>query len=183
MTRGRAALVSVLAAYQTDISVSITQLVVQKLAYLLHVRGELPTLRFVKGAYGPYAENVNHALQAMDGHFLHGYGDRTTIANIEVDRNAAAEAAEFLAGEPEAEARVRAVEALIEGFESPFALELLATVHWAVHAGGAPNAAEAAKYIASWSERKSRLFRRWHVDVAWERLSALQWLDMAPARA
>ena len=27
--------------------------------------------------YGPYAENLNHVLQQLEGHYLRGYGDRS----------------------------------------------------------------------------------------------------------
>jgi O-acetyl-ADP-ribose deacetylase (regulator of RNase III) len=177
MTRGRAALIAALAAYQTDASVRITQLVAQKLAYLLQASGEPLRLRFVKGQYGPYAETINRVLQRMDGHFLHGYGDRTEVANIQVERDAIDDAASFLVHEPEAETHIIAVRTLVEGFESPFGLELLTTVHWAAHDGGARNATEAAAYVASWSKRKRHRFPSQHIDAAWEQLRTLGWLD------
>lgn len=177
MTRGRAALVATLAAYQTDPTVRITQLVVQKLAYLLQASGEPLRLRFAKGQYGPYAEVINHVVQRMDGHFLHGYGDRTGVANIQVVREAIDEANTFLSREPEAPDHVIDVRTLIEGFESPFGLELLTTVHWAAHEGGVNDAAEAAAYVASWSHRKGQVFASQHVEAAWQQLHSLGWLD------
>jgi len=32
----------------------------------------------VKARYGPYADNLNHVLQALESHYLRGYGDRTS---------------------------------------------------------------------------------------------------------
>jgi len=177
MTPGRAALVATLAAYQSDPSVEITQLVAQKLAYLLQAGGEPMRLAFAKGPFGPYAEAFNDVLQKLDGHFVHGCGDRTTVASIHVDRDALDKAASLLEDEPETRERVGDVRALIEGFESPFGLELLTTVHWAAHHGGARDAAEAATYVASWNERKSRVFPSHHVEAAWDRLGAFGWLQ------
>lgn len=182
MTRGRAAFVVVLSAYQTDPAVPITQLVAQKLAYLLQASGEPLKLRFVKAAYGPYAEKLNHAMQRIDGHFIEGYGDRSGMANIRVQPGAVDEAETFLGGEPEAPAHVTGVQKLIEGFESPVGLELLTTVHWAAHEGGVRNVDDAAKYVVSWNDRKSRVFPRRHVEAAWKRLQAQGWLPVADRR-
>lgn len=178
MTRGRAALLAALAAYQTDPAANITQLVVQKLAYLLQVRGEPLRLRFEKGPYGPYAEQLNHVLQRMDGHFIHGYGDRTTVASIQVERDAVDDAAAFLDHEPGAVQRLVAVQELIAGFESPHGLELLTTVHWAAREGRARSAAEAGAYVASWSQRKRHAFPSHHIELAWRRLRSFGWLDV-----
>jgi O-acetyl-ADP-ribose deacetylase (regulator of RNase III) len=179
MTRGRAALVTALAAYQTDPTVRVTQLVAQKLAYLLQASGEPLRLRFVKAAYGPYAETLNHVMQRIDGHFIEGYGDRTEVADIRVRPDAVDEAATFLSREFEAPAHVIDVQTLIEGFESPVGLELLTTVHWAAHEGGVRSVGDAAAYVSSWNDRKSRVFPRQHVEAAWDRLRAHGWLPSA----
>jgi hypothetical protein len=178
MTRGRAAMVATLAAYQTDASVQITQLVAQKLAYLLQASGEPLRLAFAKGRYGPYAEAFNRVLQRMDGHFVHGCGDRTTVASMQVDPDALDRAASLLEQEPDTCERVASVRALIEGFESPFGLELLTTVHWAAREGHAKNAVEAADFVASWNDRKRDVFASHHVEAAWDRLGAFGWLEV-----
>jgi hypothetical protein len=53
----------------------LTLLEVQKLAYFTQEAGEPLRLRFVAGFYGPYADNLNKVLQALQGHFTRGYGD------------------------------------------------------------------------------------------------------------
>jgi O-acetyl-ADP-ribose deacetylase (regulator of RNase III) len=177
MTRGRASLLALLEGYQqTDPAVTITQLVVQKLTYLLQASGEPLELKFVKAQYGPYSEKVNHVLQRMEGHFLTGYGDRTTVADIKVERDAAEAAAMFLSEDEAAMARLTAVGELIQGFESPFGLELLTTVHWAAHEGGAEDVDTAAGFVATWNDRKGRVFPQHHVAAAWERLGERGWL-------
>jgi O-acetyl-ADP-ribose deacetylase (regulator of RNase III) len=176
MTRGRAALVAVLDAYRTDPASRITLLVAQKLAYLLQVRGEPLRLTFTKGHYGPYSEAINHVLQRMEGHFISGYGDRTAEADIRVDADAAGAAAKYLEGVPETRACIIAIESLIEGFESPWGLELLTTVHWAAHHGEATDSKQAAAFVADWNPRKKRVFDERHVVAAWDRLSDHAWL-------
>lgn len=105
MTAGRAVLLAALDAYRTDPTVTITMLVVQKLAYLLQVSGQPLRLRFVKGPYGPYSDAVNHVMQAMDGHFIRGVGDRSGPADLELDDAAVNEAWEFLAGDSQTSKR------------------------------------------------------------------------------
>lgn len=176
MTSSRAVFIAVFDAYRTDPAARITHLVAQKLAYLLQAKGEPLQLKFVKGRYGPYAEAINHVLQRMDGHFLHGYGDRTSEADIRVDPDAATAAAKFLEDAPETRARLADVQALLDGFESPWGLELLTTVHWATHYGGATTAEDAARFVANWNPRKKRVFNTRHVEAAWHQLAIYGWL-------
>jgi hypothetical protein len=45
--------------------------------YFLQEAGQPLHLSYGKARYGPYAENLNHVLQALEGHYLRVYGDRT----------------------------------------------------------------------------------------------------------
>jgi O-acetyl-ADP-ribose deacetylase (regulator of RNase III) len=181
MTRGRAVLISAFAAYRTDPTSALTSLVAQKLAYLLQTAGEPLKLEFVKANFGPYAEVLNHALQSMEGHFVSGYGDRTTGSDLHLLDGAVAGAHEFLAGDSEAGGRLERLGRVIEGFESPFGLELLTTVHWAATADGARTADEALAIIADWTPRKREVFQERDVAIAWERLHQQGWLASEPA--
>ena len=72
---------------------------------------------------------------------------------------------------------------LIDGFESPYGLELLATVHWvATHEDRAARTDVdlAVRLVQSWSRRKERLFTERHIKIAWERLNEARWLDPEP---
>ncbi len=176
MTDGRAALLTALAAYKSDPTSRITQLVAQKLAYFLQVAGQPLKLDFEKGRYGPYAEALNHVLHRMDGHFITGCGDRSTLADIELIPAATEEAGNFTVSDQALRDRIRRVQQLIEGFESPFGLELLSTVHWVNHNDEASTASAAADAVASWNTRKQHAFPLHHVEVAWERLERDGWL-------
>lgn len=48
---------------------------VQKLLYFMQAAGQPLRLNFVKGRYGPYADNLRHVLATVEGHYLIGYGD------------------------------------------------------------------------------------------------------------
>src|ERR1700677_1149664 len=69
MTPGRAALVGLIRSYLTGMmDTSISLLEIHKLMYFLQVAGEPLKLQYVKAPYGPYAENLRHVLQAVNGH-------------------------------------------------------------------------------------------------------------------
>ena len=84
----------------------------------------------------------------------------------------------FLSGyEPEHQ-RLARVNHLIEGFETPYGMELLASVHWlAVHETPAARTQEdAVAGVQAWNERKRQMFRPDHIHVAWDRLTAGGWI-------
>ena len=138
MTPARAMFIKLMDAYAA-LDYSRTLLEVQKLAYFLQEAGEPLRLKYEAGHYGPFAPNLNKVLEVMEGHFIRGYGDRQKPdAEIELLPGAIEEASSFLADKPESLRRLDRVGRLIEGFETPYGMELLATVHWLAHRGG-PN--------------------------------------------
>jgi O-acetyl-ADP-ribose deacetylase (regulator of RNase III) len=183
MTRGRAALLTVLEIYRTDPGANLTRLVAQKMAYFLQVAGEPLSLSFKKGPYGPYAEAINHVLQRMEGHFMTGYGDRTSPSDLNLDRAAVERAHSYLAKDRAAQQHIERVSRLIEGFESPLGLELLATVHWVAQHGESRTPEEALQAVSEWTPRKQEVFRPRHVTAAWERLEGEGWISMPPSSA
>jgi len=132
MTPGRAALFGLLERYAMP-GYRLTLLEIQKLAYFLQAAGEPLRLNFVRGKYGPYAETLHHVLQRVEGHFIRGYGDRSRNASIRLLPGATDEANAFLEDHNDTLQRLDRVGRLIEGFESPYGMELLATVHWLAH--------------------------------------------------
>jgi hypothetical protein len=68
------------------------------------------------------------------------------------------------------------VACLIEGFETPYGMELLATVHWAVTQKGATTFEDALRIVREWTQRKGDLFTEQHVYTAWERLEEEGWI-------
>ena len=176
LTRVRAALLSLLRLYQVE-GYHHSLLELQKLAYFLQLAGESMRLRFVKDKYGPYSETLNHVIQNLEGHYLRGYGDRSQAAEIKLLPGASQEAESFLAGTPALE-NVKRVAELIEGFESPHGLELLATVHWVMH--DMPMAAViedvAVSGVHAWNARKKKLFSDRHVKLARTRLLEHDWI-------
>ena len=188
LTIQRAALVVTIDRYlgrarAQEVREGISELEVQKLAYLLQTLGAPLKLDFVRGRYGPYAPALSHVLDKLEGHYLIGFGDRsipvTEFAPINPTPDGAAAARELISQHPSDAARINALMELVDGFETPYSLELLATVHFA--AAQEPvtaDAAELARRVVAWSLRKARMFTARHVEIAVERLAARQMLSM-----
>jgi O-acetyl-ADP-ribose deacetylase (regulator of RNase III) len=183
MTPARALFVKLMDAYAA-LEYSRTLLEVQKLAYFLQEAGEPLRLKYEAGHYGPYAANLNKVLEVMEGHFIRGYGDsQKPDAEIELLPGSVAEATSFLAGKSESLTRLERVAALIEGFETPYGMELLATTHWVAHRGGpasacvpAADAGEAVQQIDAWNPRKQQVFKPEHIHTAWNQLAEQGWM-------
>lgn len=177
LTPARAAIIRLFEDYAVP-GYRLTLLEIQKLAYFLQVAGEPLRLRFVKAAYGPYAETLHHVLQRLEGHAIRGYGDRSRGASIRVLPGVGAEAAQVLESEPDTRTRLGRVSRLIQGLETPYGLELLSTVHWVAQedqgVGKDPAAAVAA--VHAWSHHKRAIFHAEHVIVAWKRLREQEWI-------
>lgn len=159
MTPGRAALIGLMRRYLAAMmDTSITLLEVHKLMYFLQVTGEPLKLKYVKGHYGPYATNLRHVLQAINGHLIEGYsaeGD-TPSEELRLLPGAFESADDFLADVPDTRTRFDEVSRLVEGYETPFGLELLATAHWVVHKEGAQTDQDVIAAFSSWEPSKKQ---------------------------
>ncbi len=178
MTAGRAAILKAIDTYR-DLNYGLSKIEVQKLGYFLQASGQDLKLRFEKHTYGPYSEELRHALNRMEGHFIVGLGDGVVDSEIEPTADALAEADAFIAsaGEVALNTRLARLQTLIDGFQSPYGMELLATVHWVAHHEADANSPEGAlAAIRSWNSRKKKLMQPSHVNAAWQRLATEGWL-------
>lgn len=177
MTRARALLVALIRNYGA-VGYRLTRLEIQKLLYFLQEAGEPLGLKFVKHRYGPYAEAVNHMMVRIDGHFIRGYGDRTGDAGIYPLPQAVQQAIAHIADDLDAARNLVRVSRLIAGFETPYGMELLASVHWVCseNPDAARDADLAIQKVHVWSQRKRLRFRDDHIRKAWQRLRAEGWI-------
>jgi hypothetical protein len=81
----------------------------------------------------------------------------------------------FLEGHSDTKYRLDRVAALVDGFETPFGLELLATVHWLVAHESIAGADEIAKATYAWNERKKQFTDR-QIRLAVHRLLQNRWI-------
>jgi hypothetical protein len=176
MTRARALLIKLLALYR-QLGYRHSLLEVQKLAYFLQEAGEPLRLAYEKKHYGPYAENLHFVLQRLEGHYIRGYGDRNVEAEITLQDGAVEAADQLIVEDPEALDRLDRVRKLIEGFETPYGMELLSTVHWVVvHDRAAESPDQAVDAVRRWSGRKATIFQAPHIGKAWSRLRSAGWI-------
>ena len=177
MTPALAVILELLSRYALP-GYRLTLLEIQKLAYFLQEAGQPLKLNFQKQRYGPYAENLHFLLQRMEGHFVRGYGDRSRDVSLHLFPDAIHEAEQFLKNDPATLERLTHVSKLIEGYETPYGLELLSTVHWiAVHelAGAKNNLEEAIAGVLAWNEHKRKTFTPERITAAWDRLRDEEW--------
>ena len=162
---------------------------IQKLAWFLeraierYNPGDNPlNLQFAPHKYGPYANRLDHLLNNLDGSYLHSekrISDADPLDVIWFDDERKAFVQTYL--KSEAKAYTQALEstaALIDGFESPFGMELLATVDWLLaREGVAPNVPALREGLRHWrggpdaAARKDRLFDDRALGIALERLT------------
>jgi O-acetyl-ADP-ribose deacetylase (regulator of RNase III) len=185
MTPGRAAVLALMGHYvETGYDYRLSLIEVQKLAYFLQEAGEPLRLEYRPYYYGPYADNLRKALRNMEGHYTRGLGDgrNSPETPLELLPDAVASAREFLATRPETRARLERVARLIDGFETPFGMELLGTVHWVMrHQAAADDVDDVIARVHGWSSRKRSHMKDGHIRAAWARLYEQGWARASSA--
>jgi hypothetical protein len=139
-------------------------------------------LHFQADKYGPYAPRLTHLLDGLDGSYLHcgkRIGDAGPFDVIWFEDSKRDKVAAYL-GSGEAKAFLPALEEtakLIDGFESPLGMELLATIDWLIQDSVAADRDSIKAGLKTWTggeksaARKQKLFDDRLVDLALERLS------------
>jgi O-acetyl-ADP-ribose deacetylase (regulator of RNase III) len=180
MTMGQAALIALMDRYLKGLlDPFVSLLEIHKLLYFLQASGQPLRLKYEAQAYGPYATNLRQVLIRMEKHYTQGYGDGkdTPTKPIELLPGAVEEADAFLKTDYETQQRMNCVDALIEGYEDAYGLELLSSVHWVMtHDPAARTDSDVAvKAVQSWNNRKSRTLKAEHLTKAWQRLTEFGW--------
>jgi O-acetyl-ADP-ribose deacetylase (regulator of RNase III) len=164
---------------------------IQKLAWFLERSierlnlGNSPlNLKFEANKFGPYAPDLNHLLNSLDGSYLRSekrIADSTPLDVVWFNDGHKDLVQGYLRSE--AKAYVEALEqttALIDGFESPFGMELLSTVDWLLSRESVAPTVEGVRVgLSSWrheggAARKSNLFDERAIRIALDRLSSFQ---------
>lgn len=170
LTPARAMLLTSLNHYQV-LGYAINLLVIQKIAYFLQRFGEPLNLHYEKGHYGPYAHRLQHLAKYLNGYFLHFEHeaikpstpvDLTNLDQVDLYNQ------EHLTAEQNN--RLRDVQDLMEGFESPYGLELLATVDFIYQKEKIEDTDKMMEEIGHWTKRKKKLMKPFHIKVAHQRL-------------
>ena len=162
---------------------------VQKLAWFversllcLGLRNDL-RLNFTAHRYGPFASNLNHLLDSLDGSYLHSdkrIADASPLDVIGFDDGRKDLVQAYLKSEAKDVApALELASEVIDGFESPFGMELLSSVDWLLSREDvAPEASSVLYGLAHWpadaaagaGKRKQDLFDERSVRIALQRL-------------
>jgi O-acetyl-ADP-ribose deacetylase (regulator of RNase III) len=178
MTPGRAALIGLMHRYLAGLmDPFVTLLEVHKLMYFMQEAGQPLKLRYVAAPYGPYAENLRHVLQAIEGYLISGYADGGDVPDkqLQLVPGAMSDAQSFLDDHPEVRTRLNRVADLVEGFETPFGLELLSTVHWVASREPVNTPNDVIDRTYAWGIRK-RQFSERQLYLALDRLIKQTWI-------
>jgi len=170
---------SLAAGHAIDGEFSIVE--AQKVAYFLQLAGWPSAFDFVPSHYGPYAQTVNQWLSAVEGHFISGYGDGTSgsKAVLRIEDDALGEARRLMNSDLAFAEILERFEELVHGFEFPYGVELLSTVHYIIASGhpGSVTLDSVVGVLGAWSQRKARLFQPQQAKVAMDHLVSLSALD------
>jgi len=187
-------LISELVRRYSILGMDCSLLEIQKLAWFLErslARMQISSplkLKFRAHFYGPYAEDLPYLLNALDGSYLHcekRIADADPLETLWFDDSKEPLVTAFL--QSEAKDYLPALEettALIDGFQSPFGMELLATCDWLISQQKVEPTVDALrKGLHAWpskpwaSERKAKIFSDKVLEVALERLQKAQWIS------
>lgn len=186
------ALVAELVRRYWVLGIECSLLEIQKLAWFLErniekLSSDNPLdLRFKANKYGPYANRLDHLLNALDGSYLHcdkRIADAGPADIIWFDDSKKDYVGTYL-NSAEAKKYHEALEStadLIDGFESPLGMELLATVDWLLYQEKCEPTVEGVNQgLKHWpgganaAKRKMKLFDDRLIELALQRLSPEQ---------
>lgn len=189
LTPARAMIAEIVRQYWV-LGIECTLLEVQKLAWFLDssakkLAEENPlNLHFSANRYGPYADDLRHLLNSLDGSYLSCDKRINDAGPFDVIRFNDTKRDKLRAYFTTEEAKpykssVEETARLIDGFESPLGMELLATVDWLVSVEGVRPSLEAVKKgIQAWpggadaARRKTAIFEDRLIHLALDRLIA-----------
>jgi O-acetyl-ADP-ribose deacetylase (regulator of RNase III) len=189
LTPARALIAEIIRRYEV-LGMECTLLEVQKLAWFLEralerFSSDNPLdLRFKAHHYGPYADRLRHLLEGLDGSYLHcdkRLSDADPLDMIRFDDSRKDYLAAYLKSSefsPYRAALDLAIQ-IIDGFESPYGMELLSSVDWLLQREGCEaTVVSIQEGLRRWpasessaAERKSRLFDERNIGIALDRLT------------
>lgn len=189
LTPARALIAELVRRYSV-LGMECSLLEIQKLAWFLErsIEALAPSnplkLEFVAHKFGPYANRLDHLLNNLDGSYLHcdkRISDASAFDVIWFDDTRKTFLQTYLKS-GEAKPYTEALEHtanLIDGFESPFGMELLSTIDWLLKKEQiAPNVEHVKEGLRNWpggqaaAQRKMDLFDDDVIAIALTRLTS-----------
>jgi O-acetyl-ADP-ribose deacetylase (regulator of RNase III) len=152
--------------------------VANKLAYFLQRLGEPLRLNFQKHFYGPYTPQIKNVLYYLNGAYLSGLEQQNAkpfeALRLNYDRFQEVEQYLHQKLNPEQRTHLDNLLLLISGFESTYALEILATVDYIMQQTPNLSKEEIVQQAQEWSSRKKKLLKPAFVEIALKQLQTYQ---------
>lgn len=169
MTFERAVLLKSLGDLERYFDGSFDRISLQKIVYFLQAFGVNFNLRFSRDFHGPYSESLKKAFVALEYHkMIAGFQTGDRQAHVTPSGYAAAD--EYLNSSDAADRIIDRLGKLVQGYESPYGLELLSSVHWLAHHENCYPLEMVIKEMNSWNENKRNIFSDETIRVAYSRL-------------
>ena len=150
--------------------------VANKLSYFYQFLGEneFEKMSFIPHFYGPYCVNVGHMLNAINGKYIHGLEqmDRKPFEPLILDYARKEEVGTYVRTNLSKNQinNIRKLLSIIDGYESAYSLELLASVAYVRRQDPNLDFDSCLQRVQSWSNRKKNMFRRDHIAEAYKHL-------------
>ena len=193
LTPARALVLELIRRYLV-IGMDCSPLEVQKLVYMLNrniISKGLKDpfdLTFEVNKYGPYADDLRHLLNSLDGYYLNSdkriADSKAFDSTIRFNYGYKKELQSYLENQgSEYLSVLNKVSQLIDGFESPYGMELLATVDWLVYKEGISPTLNGIKQGLKnwfsesnsnrWAQRKLKVFDDKSLTMAIEHMAEI----------
>lgn len=163
--------------YYDSLGENCSLFVANKLAYFLQRQGarSYAKLKFKAHHYGPYSPQVAHIVYDLNGSYIKGFEQMTAAAfeplTMRYDRISEISSYVRTLDASEQQSLKQTIH-LISGFESPLALEILASVDFIRRENPGISLADTILAIHNWSERKNRLFKDEYIKIAYDHLDS-----------
>jgi O-acetyl-ADP-ribose deacetylase (regulator of RNase III) len=178
LTPARAMLLYLLYHYR-QLGEFASEFAAEKLMYFLQRTGEKQLkLDFQKHFYGPYSGKVRHVLYALNGRYINGVSHKSNrpFDPIALVPERKEEITDYLSREigKTEQARLNTLINLIDGFQSPAGLELLASLDYLIQEEKTFDFDVLRNGLQKWSSRKKKMFSDYQIEIALKRLLAYQ---------
>lgn len=167
----RAVLVKALGDLTDYFGGGLTRIVMQKIVYFLQAMGVDYRMAFSRNEFGPYSTELKAVFLAMEKkNAIAGFSSDTRETTVTSEAYRLAD--DFLVGEERdrAQAYIKRASLLFEGYESPYGMELLSSVHFLADHEKVADIAGIENALSSWNSQKGEKFGPELVSIAYGRL-------------
>ena len=172
MTYPRAMLLKTLSELELFFDGAFDRLSMQKIVYFLQVFGVGFKLDFQRNLFGPYSDTLKKAFVLLEkSELLSGFLSRDRRTHVTPLGCAVAD--DFLQSQGQSgDEIITPLSHLIQGYESPYGLELLSSVHWLAHHEKHFPIERIIEEMKCWSDQKRNSFDDMTIRAAYHRLCA-----------